>query len=150
MFLYHQKRKMITYVLIYFGCVTLVLILKPRNGTRPQKPSKACQSSLCPFPEETLTLRASSTGKPLCPQPLPWSVGTRALWLLGLALCHLHLQFPACRPASAQPAWGWDSRARAASSGGSCFLSPWDSAVTSTSRRGKHSVWGKWELGTSS
>ena len=92
LFLYHQKRKMIIYV-IYFGCVTLVLIVKPRSGTQPQVLWKACQSSLCPFPEETLTLSASSKGKPV-------SVLTP---FLGLATLHLHVCSLASWPCPVPP-----------------------------------------------
>ncbi|KAF6082003.1 hypothetical protein HJG60_008971 [Phyllostomus discolor] len=148
MFLYHQKRKMIIYVVIYFGCITLVLILKPRNGTQPQMLWKACQSPLCPFPDETRTLSASSKGKPLCPQPLPWSVcmcASARVFSGSLALpcatfiCSSH---PPVQPAPSQP-WAGIQELMWCLLGAPAFLSPWDSAVTSTSRCVQHSVWGQ-------
>lgn len=112
---------MVIYI-IYFGCITLVLILKPRNGTQPQMPWKACQSSLCPCPEEMMTVSAPSKGRPLSvlsPPSVPVHGCSLPSWPCSVPL---HLQSPPSGAASAQPALGWYSRAHVVSSVGSCFL----------------------------
>lgn len=133
---------MVIYV-IYFGCITLVLILKPRNGTQPQMPWKACQSSLCPSPEEMMTVSAPSKGRPLSVLSPPLGPCARVLSGFLALLCAPCICSP-CPPVQPVPSqlWAGIQELMWCLLWAPAFLSPWDSAVTSASRPVKHSVRG--------
>lgn len=71
LFLCHWKRNMIIYVLSYFGCIILVLILKPRHGTQP------LASVALRLPREDLPLPpCPSQGRPSLSLPPSFSCAT--------------------------------------------------------------------------